>query len=156
ASYMDGKWPEALKESGAWPLSGLRQSFLNGSFTRLLDPDATLKAKITEFVSKGISVWPHQLNPTESMVRRISFTRRDHVRRQCIPGNKSEGEGTEKGCSVSADPRSGVRRADCHQFARGGSSTDRRRHRVGNKSSPHYRQRAVGDVESYWNQTASK
>lgn len=53
STYLDGKWPKALKESGAWPLSGLRQSFLNGSFTRLLDPDATLKAKITEFVDKG-------------------------------------------------------------------------------------------------------
>jgi hypothetical protein len=53
ATYLDGKWPKALKESGAWPLSGLRQSFLNGSFTRLLDPDTTLKAKITQFVDKG-------------------------------------------------------------------------------------------------------
>lgn len=53
AGYIDRKWPEALKDSGAWPLSGLRQSFLNGSFTRLLDPDATLKAKIPEFVSNG-------------------------------------------------------------------------------------------------------
>ena len=47
AGYIDRKWPTALKESGAWPLSGLRQSFLNGSFTRLLDPDATLKGKVT-------------------------------------------------------------------------------------------------------------
>ena len=53
AGYIDRKWPTALKESGAWPLSGLRQSFLNGSFTRLLDPDATLKGKVTEFVDKG-------------------------------------------------------------------------------------------------------
>jgi hypothetical protein len=42
-----------LKESGAWPLSSLRQSFLNGSLTRLLDPDAVLKGKIVEFVGKG-------------------------------------------------------------------------------------------------------
>jgi hypothetical protein len=53
AGYIDRKWPSALKESGAWPLSGLRQSFLNGSFTRLLDPDATLKGKVTEFVDRG-------------------------------------------------------------------------------------------------------
>lgn len=53
AGYLDRKWPKALKESGAWPLSGLRQSFLNGSFTRLLDPDSTLKNKVTEFVTKG-------------------------------------------------------------------------------------------------------
>jgi len=53
AGYLDRKWPPALKDSGAWPLSSLRQSFLNGSLTRLLDPDAVLKAKIVEFVGKG-------------------------------------------------------------------------------------------------------
>src|SRR5207249_5411032 len=31
----------------------LRQSFLNGSLTRLLDPDAELRKKIVEFVSHG-------------------------------------------------------------------------------------------------------
>ena len=50
AGYLDRNWPPALKESGAWPLSSLRQSFLNGSLTRLLDPDAVLKGKIVEFV----------------------------------------------------------------------------------------------------------
>jgi hypothetical protein len=53
AGYLDRNWPPALKESGAWPLSSLRQSFLNGSLTRLLDPDAVLKAKVVEFVGKG-------------------------------------------------------------------------------------------------------
>ena len=32
---------------------GLRQSFLNGSLTRLLDPDTTLRGKIVEFVGRG-------------------------------------------------------------------------------------------------------
>jgi hypothetical protein len=31
----------------------LRQSFLNGSLTRLLDPDTVLRSKIAEFVAKG-------------------------------------------------------------------------------------------------------
>jgi hypothetical protein len=53
AGYIDRNWPPALKESGAWPLTSLRQSFLNGSLTRLIDPDAVLKKKIVEFVSKG-------------------------------------------------------------------------------------------------------
>src|SRR5207249_450044 len=35
--YLERHWPEALKKSGAWPLAGLRQSFLNGSLTRPLD-----------------------------------------------------------------------------------------------------------------------
>lgn len=51
AGYIDRHWPPALKESGAWPVSGLRQSFLDGSLTRLLDPDTVLKAKIVEFVA---------------------------------------------------------------------------------------------------------
>jgi len=53
AGYIDRNWPPALKESGAWPLSSLRQSFLDGSLTRLLDPDAVLRTKIVDFVSRG-------------------------------------------------------------------------------------------------------
>lgn len=53
AGYLERNWPPALKESGAWPLSSLRQSFLNGSLTRLLDPDGTLRTKIVEFVRRG-------------------------------------------------------------------------------------------------------
>ncbi len=53
AGYIDRNWPPALKDSGAWSLASLRQSFLNGSLTRLLDPDAILRAKIVEFVGRG-------------------------------------------------------------------------------------------------------
>jgi hypothetical protein len=53
AGYIERNWPPALKTSGAWPLASLRQSFLNGSLTRLVDPDTTLKNKIVEFVGRG-------------------------------------------------------------------------------------------------------
>lgn len=53
AGYIERNWPPALKESGTWPLSSLRQSFLNGALTRLLDVDATLKTRLPEFVEKG-------------------------------------------------------------------------------------------------------
>ncbi len=53
AGYIERNWPPALKESGTWPLASLRQSFLNGSLTRLVDPDAILKNKIVEFVGRG-------------------------------------------------------------------------------------------------------
>lgn len=53
AGYLDRNWPVALKESGAWPLSGLRQSFLNGSLTRLLDPEDVLRRQIVSFVDRG-------------------------------------------------------------------------------------------------------
>lgn len=53
AGYIDRNWPPALKETGAWPLTSLRQSFLNGSLTRLIDPDAVLRSKVVEFVGKG-------------------------------------------------------------------------------------------------------
>jgi hypothetical protein len=53
AGYIDRNWPDALKETAAWPLASLRQCFLNGSLTRLVDPDAILKSKIVEFVSRG-------------------------------------------------------------------------------------------------------
>ena len=50
AGYLDRHWPPAFKDTGAWPLKGLRQSFLDGSLTRLTDPDAVLRRKIVEFV----------------------------------------------------------------------------------------------------------
>jgi hypothetical protein len=53
AGYIDRNWPPAFKDSGAWPLASLRQSFLNGALTRLLDPDGVLKTKIVEFVGRG-------------------------------------------------------------------------------------------------------
>ena len=53
AGYLDRHWPPAFKETGAWPLTGLRQSLLNGSLTRLIDPDAVLRRKIVEFVENG-------------------------------------------------------------------------------------------------------
>jgi hypothetical protein len=42
-----------LKASGAWPLTSLRQSFLNGALTRLLDADAVLRGRVVEFVKNG-------------------------------------------------------------------------------------------------------
>ena len=53
ATYIERHWPPALKDSGAWPLSSLRQSFLSGSLTRLMDPDRILREKIFEFVENG-------------------------------------------------------------------------------------------------------
>src|SRR5208282_1056363 len=53
AGYVGRKWPPALLHTGAWPLSGLRQSFLDGSLTRLLDPDHVLRSRIIEWVETG-------------------------------------------------------------------------------------------------------
>jgi hypothetical protein len=53
AGYIERNWPPALKEAGTWPLASLRQSFLNGALTRLLDPDAVLRGKIAEFVASS-------------------------------------------------------------------------------------------------------
>lgn len=53
AGYIERNWPPALKEAGEWPIASLRQSFLNGALTRLLDPDMTLRSKVTEFVQRG-------------------------------------------------------------------------------------------------------
>jgi hypothetical protein len=53
AGYLERHWPPALHDAGAWPLTSLRQSFLNGALTRLLDPDAVLRSKLVDFVSRG-------------------------------------------------------------------------------------------------------
>ena len=53
AGYLDRNWPPAFRAAGAWPLTSLRRSFLDGSLTRLVDPDAVLRRKIVEFVESG-------------------------------------------------------------------------------------------------------
>jgi hypothetical protein len=53
AGYIQRNWPPALAKDGAWALSGLRKSFLDGSLTRLVDPDKTLQGKLCELVEKG-------------------------------------------------------------------------------------------------------
>lgn len=53
AGYIDRNWPPTFKDSGAWPMASLRQSFLNGALTRLIDPDRVLQEKIVEFVRNG-------------------------------------------------------------------------------------------------------
>ena len=53
AGYIDRHWPPAFKETGAWPLTSLSQSFLNGALTRLMDPDVVLRRRIVEFVAGG-------------------------------------------------------------------------------------------------------
>ena len=53
AGYIDRHWPPAFTDTGAWPLTSLRQSFLNGALTRLMDPDVVLRRRIVEFVSDG-------------------------------------------------------------------------------------------------------
>ena len=53
AGYIDRHWPPLFKETGAWPLTSLRQSFLNGALTRLIDPDKVLRQKLVEFVESG-------------------------------------------------------------------------------------------------------
>lgn len=53
AGHIGRNWPRAFQETGAWPLSSLRQSFLSGALTRLPDPDAVLRERIPEFVQMG-------------------------------------------------------------------------------------------------------
>jgi hypothetical protein len=53
AGYLERKWPEPFKETGAWPLAALRQAFLNGTLERLLDPDTYLRNRLPEFVMRG-------------------------------------------------------------------------------------------------------
>ena len=46
AGYIYRHWPPAFADTGAWPLTSLRQSFLDGSLTRLIDPDTILRQQI--------------------------------------------------------------------------------------------------------------
>jgi Protein of unknown function (DUF499) len=51
--YIERSWPNALKSSGAWPLAGLRKAFLDGSLTRLPDPEGSLALAIPRLVERG-------------------------------------------------------------------------------------------------------
>lgn len=53
AGYLERRWPEPFKKSGAWPLSALRQAFLNGTLERVLDPDTYLRNRLPDFVQRG-------------------------------------------------------------------------------------------------------
>jgi hypothetical protein len=53
AGYLERKWPEPFKKSGAWPLAALRQAFLNGSLERVLDPDVYLRHRLLDFVLRA-------------------------------------------------------------------------------------------------------
>lgn len=53
AGYIGRHWPPAFEDSGAWPLTSLRQSFLSGVLTRLVDPDAVLREQLRDFVERG-------------------------------------------------------------------------------------------------------
>ena len=69
ASYIDRHWPPTFVDSGAWPLGSLRQSFLNGTLTRLLDPERVLRTRIIEFVAAGEFGLAPALTPHLGFVR---------------------------------------------------------------------------------------
>ena len=122
AGYIERNWPPALKESGAWPLASLRQSFLNGSLTRLLDPDVTLRNKIVEFVNHGDCglasvlksdghydrVWFQELvapdevafEPGVFLLRKVTA----EALRRGVPATLPQGPGPEPGPTISTTP----------------------------------------------------
>ena len=53
SGYLVRRWPEPFKKSGAWPVSALRQAFLNGTMERLLEPDEYIRHKFPEFIFNG-------------------------------------------------------------------------------------------------------
>ena len=53
AGYVERHWPPAFRDTWAWPLESLRQSFLDGSLTRLVDPDGVIRKQITSWVANG-------------------------------------------------------------------------------------------------------
>ena len=56
AGYIDRHWPLAFKDTGAWPLTSLRQSFLDGSLTRLIDSRSWLPVGLRRDTYFGISL----------------------------------------------------------------------------------------------------
>ena len=98
AGYIDRHWPPAFKDTGAWPLTSLRQSFLNGALTRLIDPDAVLRRKIVEFVESG-HFGLASGTKGDGQYERLWYAepigpRGSDVRGRRLPSEKDEGRGT--------------------------------------------------------------
>jgi hypothetical protein len=53
SGYVERHWPPAFSGTGAWPLASLRQSLLDGSLTRLTEPDAVIRRQVTSWVQSG-------------------------------------------------------------------------------------------------------
>ena len=94
AGYIERNWPPALNESGAWPLSSLRQAFLDGSLIRLADADRVLQKKIVEFVAKGdfglASGTTTDRTVRPRIVPRRHRSRRRDVRRERVPADAAD------------------------------------------------------------------
>jgi Protein of unknown function (DUF499) len=127
AGYIDRNWPPAFKDSGAWPLASLRQSFLNGALTRLLDPDGVLKAKLAEFVGRGDfglgsgpkpdgsyeRLWFQGLVPTdevafESGVVLLKKTKAEELRRKPDPASGTTTSPEAKDLEAPGEMRAGA------------------------------------------------
>ena len=113
AGYIERNWPPALKESGAWPLASLRQSFLNGSLTRLVDPDAILKTKIVEFVTRGDFGLASGQKPDGSLragvVPGAGCPRRGGLRGWRVPAEEGHGGSAQGGAACDARSNPGAR-----------------------------------------------
>lgn len=82
--YIDRHWPPAFADSGAWPLGSLRQSFLNGTLTRLLDPERVLRTRIIG-IRRCRRIRPSAPVPTLPLV----FVRSGSVKRSTRPRSHS-------------------------------------------------------------------
>ena len=52
-TYVERKWPEALKKTGAWSLASLKAAFFQGHLTRLERADEALLALVQKAVPQG-------------------------------------------------------------------------------------------------------
>ena len=97
AGYIDRHWPPALKDAGAWPLTSLRQSFLNGTLTRLVEPDTVLRRKTVEFVERGdFGLASGNKNGSAyEVVCRTDWRGGGSLRIKCFPAHQGEGTATE-------------------------------------------------------------
>ena len=100
AGYIDRNWPPAFKDSGAWPLASLRQSFLNGALTRLLDPDArpedqARRVRRPRRLRSGVRAETRRQLRT-ALVFRTRSCRRGRLRVRRRPAQEGQGRGTEE------------------------------------------------------------
>ena len=110
AGYIDRNWPPALVDSGAWPLSSLRQSFLNGLPDQVAEPRPGAAAESPRVRrERGLRTGlgregAGELQPV--LVPAAHLSRRGEIRLGDLPDNQEQG-GADVGPAATG-PRTGT------------------------------------------------
>ena len=98
AGYLERRWAEPFKKSGAWPISALRQAFLNGTLERLLEPDSYLESEAAGVRHERrlrLRIGRERRRLFAGLVQRVTAAGGNQLRFRCVPAATEEGAGAQ-------------------------------------------------------------